>query len=68
MGTGVCLKGTKIYPLSTARLFYFNDVYLNWNAFVIYNKIKYFCVRLIYYFNITFCTETNILCTKNDSM
>ncbi len=28
MGTGVCLNGTKIYPLSTARRFAFNDVYL----------------------------------------
>ncbi len=35
MGTGVCLKGTQMYPLSTAGLFEFNDVYLNWNAFVI---------------------------------
>ncbi len=31
MGTGVCLKGTQMYPLSTARLFVFNDVYLNQN-------------------------------------
>ncbi len=29
MGTGVCLKGTKMYPLSIARLFAFYDVYLN---------------------------------------
>ncbi len=35
MGTGVCLKGTHMYPLSTARLFAFNDVYLNQNSFVI---------------------------------
>ncbi len=28
MGTGVCLKGTKVYPLSTAGLFEFNDVYI----------------------------------------
>ncbi len=35
MGTGVRLKGAKMYPLSTARLFEFNDVYLYLNAFVI---------------------------------
>ncbi len=35
MEQGVCLKGEKSQPFSTAKRFAFNDVYLNLNDFVI---------------------------------
>ncbi len=57
MGTGVCLKGTKMYPLSTAGL-------LNLMMYILIEmllsfkiKLNILCEKLIFYFNITFCTE-----------
>ncbi len=55
MGTGVCLKGTKIYPLSTARRFAFNDVYL---TFTFMHLADAFIQSNLVHSGYTFCVST----------
>ncbi len=73
MGTGVCLNGTKIYPLSTARRFAFNDVYLTFTFTFMHLADAFIqsdlqCIQVIHFVSVL-CVfpgnRTHNLCAAN---